>query len=76
MTGTTLTLTFAQYQAIPRLLSSQKQSQQDSIKTLRIESHTGYVRVTFDAGWGTLAFDIDDEGNSAHVTFGGSEISA
>lgn len=73
-----LTLTYAQYEAIPRLLSSLKQSQRDNVKSMHIEVRddpTDYIRVTFDAGWGTLAYDIDEEGNSAHVAFGGSEIS-
>jgi len=70
-----ITLTFAQYLAIPRLLESFNSK---PTKEIHIELHddpTDFVRVTFDAGWGTTSFDIDEEGNSAQVVFGSSEIS-
>jgi len=86
ITATEITLTREQYDAIGRLLSSQPQSK--SVVAIHVEtpetSETPdvrwrpvheFVRVTFDAGWGTLAYDIDREGNSEHVSFGTSEIS-
>lgn len=48
----------------------------DAIRTVWISPHPGYVRVTFDAGWGEGSYDIDPVGNSERVTFGHSAISA
>ena len=66
-------LTMAQFQAINRLLESL--DQRDSVRRIHIAGMDNFVRVTFDAGWGQLSFDIDEEGNSAQVNFGSSEIS-
>jgi hypothetical protein len=80
MTGTA-TLTIAQHEAINRLVSSIR----DSADIQRVVIHpcsvldpsaSGYVRVVFDAGYGTATYDIDDEGNSEQVVFGHSEIAA
>lgn len=68
-----LTLKTEQFEAIGRVRSSHPQ--QDAVKHVKIEQHTAYIRVTFDAGWGTYTFDVDEDGNSAPVNFGDSTIS-
>ena len=73
-------LTRAQYDAIPRLLSSL--DRQSSISAVTITRPTAsddsplpYVRVEFDSGYGNVRFDIDQDGNSERVNFGESTIS-
>ena len=71
-----MTLTRAQYDALYRVLEAIPSGQRGSVKNVHIEYRYTYVRVTFDAGWGQASFDIDEDGNSEHVAFGESPISA
>ena len=74
-------LTRAQYDALPRLLSSLPHWA--SISAISFDMPTGYrrgepgyIRVEFSTGWGNATFDVDAEGNSEQVHFGDSAISA
>lgn len=72
-----VTLTRAQYDALRRIEESMRDSDVKATRFVRFARRHGmpYVRVTWDAGWGTTCYDIDDEGNSEHVPFGDSPIS-
>jgi hypothetical protein len=70
---TEITLTRAQFDALARLSESLPD---DATKRVTFENLApAFVRVTFDAGYGTAAFDVDLDGNSDQVNFGVSGIS-
>ena len=82
MTGTAK-LTVEQYDAIDRLRSSFTPHERESLQRLVISPASvvvdgttdTWVRVTFDAMWGSITYDITPAGESEHVVFGASAIS-
>lgn len=70
-----ITLTAAQYEAIGRVRESMSQNDRESTKRVNIRRDgPQIIRVTFDSGWGTSAWDIDAEGNSEHIGFPSSTM--
>lgn len=82
MTGTT-SITIEQLDAINRLRESLNPSDREATRTLILTPASviepgarGFVRVKFDAGWGSISFDVNEAGESDQVNFGDSAISA